>query len=190
MFLQANPLNSLFSKPGSVESLLYSDHDALTRLITLSLTSAKEKKRNKVCRFLREKALGLKGRKDIFVLWLRPLICVKSALSLDIWMCLFATKRCQLHEVVSLIAWRWGLTRRPDMPWVLNFPVPYSLMGFWKFRVSSVLSRPYYLTPGLPTLPRVCLCSEGSELTPSTGLYPEPPGSGRRGNWAHGNLLA
>lgn len=51
MFLQANPLNSLFSKPGSVESLLYSDHGALTRLITLSLTSAKEKKHNKVCRF-------------------------------------------------------------------------------------------------------------------------------------------
>lgn len=51
MFLEANPMNSQFSKPGSVESLLYSDHGALTRLITLSLTSAKEKKSNGVCRF-------------------------------------------------------------------------------------------------------------------------------------------
>lgn len=82
MFLEANPMNSRFSKPGSVESLLYSDHGALTRLITLSLHLPRKRRATKCVRFER-KSFGAEGKKGHIRCDSDP-SSVKSALSLDI----------------------------------------------------------------------------------------------------------
>lgn len=153
MFLEANPMNSRFSKPGSVESLLYSDHGALTRLITLSITSAKEKKSNGVCRFWEKKLWGWREERTHSLCDSDP-SSVKSALSL--------TSECACLPSLSQLPESPGVTKptakftrlclyclemrsHTQTGHALSSEFPRTLLinGLLEVRsVSSVLSRP------------------------------------------------
>lgn len=116
-----NSTDSWFIKWGSVEPMFYCTHDALSWLITLLFTPAKEKKCNQVWRFWKKKRSGLRWRKGrVFSDWSPELSQYlwqtsewTSLLPLSQLPESVGSPTCQLREVV-FTGLRCSLTCRPQ----------------------------------------------------------------------------